>query len=553
MSKITFFLKAAFVVFAIFAHVAAQTPDTRWFYNAGTAKDTFWISTAEELAGLSQIVNDAYRGGSSFRGKTVVLANDIDLKDWGNWVSIGTMGTVVYDDDTYELDVQRPFSGVFDGNGKKIIGIKVSGQYYNGLFGFVINGEVKNVGIVDVSVVGVGVDVSAGGSVYSGGVVGYLDSGVVTGCYSTGIVSGSAYIGGVVGRVNTGNVTNCYSSAVIGGSSAMVGGVVGALEGTGSIVNCYSTGNVGRDPYRPGKPVQDPGWVGGVVGNVRLGGLVAGCYSTGEISGYDGVGGVVGALGYDYGEDSIVSVTNSLSCVTNSVALNPRINATVQGGRVIGKAFGGRYENNFAFSRIRGMFPDVTGASTINGADITLEKILADKTLENNFTEENGWTTERDRLPGLLGNSVEIPYHLFYLDAIVSRDREIPAVTVAESSSIETIAAVAPLGQLTAEFTAGPNPVDKRSGSGVVNFYYHGKRIKSGTLSVYDNSGNIVGKISLRKEPAAAGNRRKRLIATWDLRDRRGRPAPKGTYSVRGTVMTADKETERVSAVVGVR
>jgi hypothetical protein len=112
MRELSMFLKVAVTAFAVSALAAAQTPDTRWFTDARADADTFEISTAEELAGLAKAVND----GNDFRGKTVVLVNDIDLTDWGGWTTIGTV--IVADNPSVSNDVVIPFSGTFDGNGK---------------------------------------------------------------------------------------------------------------------------------------------------------------------------------------------------------------------------------------------------------------------------------------------------------------------------------------------------------------------------------------------------------------------------------------------------
>ena len=50
-------------------------PDTRW-YNAGSS---FTISTADQLAGLAELVN----GGNEFKGKTITLGAAIDLSAYG--------------------------------------------------------------------------------------------------------------------------------------------------------------------------------------------------------------------------------------------------------------------------------------------------------------------------------------------------------------------------------------------------------------------------------------------------------------------------------------
>jgi len=376
----TVFLHGAIAVFAVSTLVAAQMPDIRWFDGEKAEADTFWISTAEELAGLAMLVNNSHNGGSDFRGKTVVLVKNIDLKDWGEWVPIGTVGTVGHEDGTYDVGVARPFSGVFDGNGKAVAGLVVSEPPdYKGLFGVVKYGEVKNLDVVDAHV-------SVGYN--CGAVVGRLVNGTVSNSYSSGIVTGTDCVGGISGRVTNGTVTSCYSTAKVG-AYLSVGGIVGRIDEDGKVTNCYSTGAVGNDPKykdhpRYGGYVTEPQVVGGVVGWV-IDGEVTNCYSTGEIRGYSEIGGIVGKL-----ENGIVK---------NCVALNPIVNAYYReagyGGRVIGQdgstSYGGigegdyTHTDNLAFKSIKGVFPAATGTSTINGADITIEKILTDSTLNENL------------------------------------------------------------------------------------------------------------------------------------------------------------------------
>ena len=65
------------------------TVDTDWYTNAadgtGTANKPYEISTAAQLAGLAELVND---GTAEFSGKTIKLAEDIDL-DKREWIPIG--------------------------------------------------------------------------------------------------------------------------------------------------------------------------------------------------------------------------------------------------------------------------------------------------------------------------------------------------------------------------------------------------------------------------------------------------------------------------------
>jgi hypothetical protein len=538
MKKMSVFVMFTAIMLAVSALAVAQTPDTRWFDNAKAEKDTFWISTAEELAGLAKIVNDLDKG-NDFRGKTIVLVKDIDLTEWGYWEQIGRRFLSPTNKDN---DIKRPFSGIFDGNGKTVTGLRTdvyttNNRFFIGLFGYLVDGTVKNIGVVDVRI---------DGDFYVGAVVGQLIGGTVENCYSSGGSILVAQGGGVVGRVDGGTVTNCYSSVRVYVSSIIStgGGVVGILAGGGRVINGYSTGGVGSDPVYDGPGYgysKTPVEIGGVVGLVEDG-IVSNCYSTGDVRGYSEIGGVVGRL-----------VTGD---VKNCIALNPIVNSMQQGGRVIGSVGTDKgdykHTDNFAFKGIKGTFPAVKGPSTINGADITLEKILSDSTLDKNFTKENGWTLEKGKLPGLQGKSVDIPDHLFRTDAIASPSREIPAISVSGDNPSETVVAVAPLNNRTPEFSLGPNPVIKSDCA--VNFYFQGKRIKSGALAVYDASGNIVGRIGIAGEASSnPANVGKRLIATWDLRNKSGRPVSRGAYSVRGTVTTVDGETERVSVVVGVR
>jgi len=128
------------------------------------------------------------------------------------------------------------------------------------------------------------------------------------------------------------------------------------------------------------------------------------------------------------------------------------------------------------------------------------------------------------------------------VDAIASADRVIP---VAPANGVTS---VAPVNRITAEFSAGPTPAVRSSGS--VSFFRQGVRVSSSTLTVYDASGNAVRKVAVRDDAPAAWKRR---IGSWDLKDANGRAVPEGTYLARGVLKTADGKSERVSAVVGVR
>ncbi|MCL2182275.1 MAG: MBG domain-containing protein [Chitinispirillia bacterium] len=111
-------------------------------------------------------------------------------------------------------------------------------------------------------------------------------------------------------------------------------------------------------------------------------------------------------------------------------------------------------------------------------------------------------------------------------------------------------AIAAPAGPMTVQFTAGPNPAGR--GSGAVNFYRRGKQIKGGVLTIFDASGNAVGKIQIN-DRESIGNTARRWVGSWNLRDSKGRQVAGGTYLVRGEIRTKSGDREQVSVLVGVR
>ena len=123
--------------------------DTSW-YNRHELDAEYHIMTAEQLAGLAQLVN-ADPGKTNFAGKTFYLENDLDLSGY-EWISIGTGRG----GDCPEY----AFCGVFDGKDHVISNLYSHESHIGGadeshnllrnaLFGNVYNGEVKNLGVKD--------------------------------------------------------------------------------------------------------------------------------------------------------------------------------------------------------------------------------------------------------------------------------------------------------------------------------------------------------------------------------------------------------------------
>ena len=113
---------------ATYASVWNGKTDVAWHSESETE---FTITTAEQLAGLAELVN----GGNNFKGKTVKLGANIMLNDTANWQSwassppanewmpIGKVDKGNIINGSYERDTINSFNGIFDGNGFTVSGV----------------------------------------------------------------------------------------------------------------------------------------------------------------------------------------------------------------------------------------------------------------------------------------------------------------------------------------------------------------------------------------------------------------------------------------------
>ena len=256
---------------------AAITPEAGKFYNITLNKDkgytddgqgNYTVTSAEGLKNIAKLVNEEWKLGIN-----ITLTADIDLKGI-DWTPIGK-------------DDNKAYTGTFDGNGKTITGLTVTGSdQYAGLFGYIgSGGTVKNVVLEGVQIES---DNSSG---YAGGVAG--DSwGTIENCSVSGSVSGTTFAGGVVGSQRGGSITGCNSSATVKGV-IFAGGIAGETNSGASLTGCYATRDV---------TVENDGTnnshAGGVVG-YNGGGTLTACYATGSVTGSGSgtiyVGGVTGS------------------------------------------------------------------------------------------------------------------------------------------------------------------------------------------------------------------------------------------------------------------
>ena len=178
-------------------------------------------------------------------------------------------------------DEDNPFSGTFDGNGHRIVGLKVDTELsYAGMFGYVTGGKIRNLGLEEVEI-----KTSAD---HVGGLAGVLDDGgeIKNSYLMKGSVSGKANVGGLVGKIQNGSsLERSYAmEIVVAGTEISIGGLAGELSDQQStITNSYAVGTVSGSNQ-----------VGGLVGFMDYGTL-SNSYAAGNVKGEENlVGGLVG-------------------------------------------------------------------------------------------------------------------------------------------------------------------------------------------------------------------------------------------------------------------
>lgn len=212
---------------------------TKTFEVTWLNQDTIYISDADMLRWVSEQCNS----GITFEGKCIKLMNDITLplNVPNNMISIGSYPN-------------RPFMGTFDGNGKLITNLYIDqpNTPYQGFFGYTLNANLYNVGLVNITASGRnytgGMVAYAentymrdcyvnGGTLfalsYCGGLVGYQEQGtnsIISGCYNTCEVTGNNYVGGLIGFSNYSTVRNSYVAGRVAAQGEPVGAIIGGAN-----------------------------------------------------------------------------------------------------------------------------------------------------------------------------------------------------------------------------------------------------------------------------------------------------------------------------------
>jgi hypothetical protein len=238
-------------------HPGQLIPTPAYGGGSGTADSPFLIYTPEQLNTIGLIpchMNMHFK-----------LMADIDLSQYEG-TEFNIIGIKFI-----------PFTGVFDGDGKKISNFHYSTTTWSdgiGLFGYI---EDNNSLIMDLTLVDPNICSAAG---YYAGALAGVANGMVRNCNVVGgVVKGGDCVGGLLGLAD-GLVDKCYSRCSVI-ANLDTGGLVGGCTSDGKICNSYATGSVSA-LYN----------IGGLAGGSN--GTISKCFASGIVSGNARVGGLVG-------------------------------------------------------------------------------------------------------------------------------------------------------------------------------------------------------------------------------------------------------------------
>ncbi len=297
-------------------------------YTVITSLGAAGSTTAADLQGIN--------GGL---GGNYAIGANIDASATSGWTSLAYDGFNRIGINT------GAFEGRLTGLGHTISGLysRRIGGSFNGLFGYVDGGTIRDLGLVSVDIRGAS-DVGA--------LAGFMDSAVVRDVYVTGVVFGfNDRVGGLVGQSQSSTIADTYSTASVTGKNS-VGGLVG-YSNTDTITRAYSAGAVAVTTPTPNSNI------GGFVG-WTAGSTINTAYSTGAVNGGSGGTAVGGFVGFNTSTD----ITHAYS--TGAVSGSNQV-----GGFVGLTGFGGTISNAYSAGLVTSSGADVGGFAGLNvGATI---------------------------------------------------------------------------------------------------------------------------------------------------------------------------------------
>lgn len=242
-------VKGEATYYAVYVKVATGVWDgataTPYINGNGTEESPYEISDAYHLAYLAKTVNDGTITNKTYYS----ITKDIDLGGF-EWTPCGT--------------VDKPFTGVINGNGYAIYNFKITNKETTnaGIFGYAENAHISNLEVSNFNIV---IESDTKDTYNIGGIIGCGKSKeasnklIIENCFVDGTISvnaGIAYVGSIAGNTSDSDLScviikNCYSTADISVTTtdnSTVGGITGKFDSLNpeftKITNCYYSGNI---------------------------------------------------------------------------------------------------------------------------------------------------------------------------------------------------------------------------------------------------------------------------------------------------------------------
>ncbi len=331
---------------------------------SGTKDDPWQISTVTQLDSVRNYLDSNF-----------VLLNDLDFS------------TSIYNSSKSDTGWNpiKSFKGSFNGKGYSINNLYVNRPSQNsvGLFGGITGGaSIDSINILNANVIGAG-----NSGVLVGSVTG---SSIITNCYSDGTVKSvkNYNTGGLIGYVSYGTITGCSSQSSVYNVGYHAGGLAGYVE-YATVSLCYANSTVFSEYITSG----------GLIGQLNYS-TIKDCYATGNVYGSQTNGGVLGSA-----VSSTISNCYS-SCYLEGVGLHG-----VSGYRRDG-SLKNCYFNN-----------DVTEGSTNYGGTALTTEQMKDQSNFNSWDFTSTWTTNSGKTFPVFQNYNCLPIFIQDLNQTIKQNQ----------------------------------------------------------------------------------------------------------------------------------
>ncbi len=370
--------------------------------------DTYIINSIEDLVVFASNV----REGNTYEGQTVKLGLSLDFNSSKSYVDpfrtdyeeygydgelktlltsgegFKSIGTDVSPDD---ITNENSFAGIFEGNNNVLYNCYMQygddNTYYLALFGSILNGEVRDLGLVNLDFANI--RETKGASIVAGFCIRLAESAKIENCYVTGSIKGitnsekaSVNVAGLV-AYNRGIIENSYNTATIYGDLKNENSTGGCYIG-GIAVNVELSKAVVRNSYNLGKIVAKTklgnAAIGGISRNISSGSTVENCYNKGELNCYIdnidnsiAIGGVVGTI-----DDSSCFLKNSYNVGKIAIFSNIDFQDLLKVGGIIGVNQGKNISNGYNVGEIE-----------VNGENALVGEIAGEVREDNNSSVSN--------------------------------------------------------------------------------------------------------------------------------------------------------------------